>query len=72
MTNMTNERAAEVLQEQIDVYGQEYDAEGIEALKKAIEVLLEKNAWQIEYRRSLKASSVNNLKKDLTKDSKVI
>lgn len=36
---MTNERAKEVLQEQIDRYGQEYDAEGIEALNKAIEVL---------------------------------
>ena len=45
---MTNERAAEVLQEQIDVYGQEYDEEGIEALKKAIEVLLEIYAWQID------------------------
>lgn len=36
---MTNERAKEVLQEQIDRYGQEYDAEGIEALEIAINVL---------------------------------
>ena len=36
---MTNERAKEVLQEQIDRYGQEYDAEGIEALEIAIKVL---------------------------------
>lgn len=41
---MTNERAKEVLQEQIDRYGQEYDAEGIEALNKAIEVL-EQTSW---------------------------
>ena len=36
---MTNERAKEVVQEQIDRYGQEYDAEGIEALEIAINVL---------------------------------
>lgn len=41
---MTNERAKEVLQEQIDRYGQEYDAEGIEAINKAIEVL-EQTRW---------------------------
>jgi hypothetical protein len=29
----------EVLQKQIDLYGQEYDAEGIEALNKAIKML---------------------------------
>lgn len=42
MTNeetMTNKEAKEVLQEQIDRYGQEYDAEGIEALEIAIKVL---------------------------------
>ena len=38
---MTNERAREVLQEQIDRYGQEYDAEGIEALEIAIKALEE-------------------------------
>lgn len=36
---MTNEKAIEVLQEQIDRYGQEYDAEGIEALEMAIQAL---------------------------------
>lgn len=36
---MTNEKAREVLQEQIDRYGQEYDAEGIEALEIAIKAL---------------------------------
>lgn len=36
---MTNKEAKEVLQEQIDRYGQEYDAEGIEALETAINVL---------------------------------
>ena len=36
---MTNEKAKEVLQEQIDKYGQEYDAEGIEALEIAIKAL---------------------------------
>ena len=36
---MTNEKAIEVLQEQIDRYGQEYDAEGIEALEVAIQAL---------------------------------
>ena len=36
---MTNEKAKEVLQEQIDRYGQEYDAEGIEALEMAIKAL---------------------------------
>jgi len=36
---MTNEEAREVLQEQIDKYAQEYDAEGIEALELAIKVL---------------------------------
>ena len=36
---MTEERAKEVLQEQIDKYGQEYDAEGIEALEIAIKAL---------------------------------
>lgn len=36
---MTNEKAREVLQEQIDKYGQEYDAEGIEALEVAIRAL---------------------------------
>lgn len=41
---MINERAKEVLQEQIDRYGQEYDAEGIEALEIAIKVL-EQTMW---------------------------
>ena len=41
---MTNKEAKDVLQEQIDRYGQEYDAEGIEALNKAIEVL-EQTRW---------------------------
>ena len=36
---MTNEEAREVLQEQIDKYGQEYDAKGIEALDMAIKAL---------------------------------
>lgn len=36
---MPNEEAREVLQKQIDIYGQEYDVEGIEALKKAIKML---------------------------------
>lgn len=36
---MTEGRAREVLQEQIDRYGQEYDAEGIEALEMAIKAL---------------------------------
>ena len=37
---MTNEKAREVLQEQIDRYGEEYDAEeGIEALEMAIKAL---------------------------------
>lgn len=36
---MTNEKASKVLQEQIDRYGQEYDAEGIEALEVAIQAL---------------------------------
>lgn len=36
---MTNTEAKDVLQEQIDRYGQEYDAEGIEALEIAINVL---------------------------------
>ena len=36
---MTAEEAREVLQEQIDRYGQEYDAEGIEALEVAIKAL---------------------------------
>lgn len=47
MTNkeaMTNEEAKDVLQEQIDRYGQEYDAEGIEALEIAINVL-EQTRW---------------------------
>ena len=41
---MTEERAKEVLQEQIDKYGQEYDAEGIEALEMAIKAL-EQTRW---------------------------
>jgi hypothetical protein len=36
---MTNERAREVLLEQINRYGQEYDLEGIEALAKALSAL---------------------------------
>ena len=36
---MSIEEAKEVLQEQIDRYGEEYDAEGIEALEMAIEAL---------------------------------
>ena len=36
---MTNEETREVLQEQIDKYGQEYDEKGIEALNVAIKVL---------------------------------
>lgn len=36
---MTEGRAREVLQEQIEKYGQEYNAEGIEALEMAIKVL---------------------------------
>lgn len=39
---MTKEEAAEILQEQIDKYGQEYDDEGIEALEFAIRSL---QAW---------------------------
>lgn len=41
---MTNKEAKEVLQEQIDRYGQEYDVEGIEALETAIKVL-EQTRW---------------------------
>lgn len=41
---MNEERAKKVLQEQIDKYGQEYDAEGIEALKMAIKAL-ERTRW---------------------------
>ena len=41
---MTNKEAKDVLQEQIDRYGQEYDAEGIEALETAIKVL-EQTSW---------------------------
>ena len=41
---MTNKEAKDVLQEQIDRYGQEYDAEGIEALEIAINVL-EQTRW---------------------------
>ena len=36
---MTEERAKKVLQDQIEKYGQEYDAEGIEALEMAIKAL---------------------------------
>ena len=36
---MTDERTREVLQEQIDKYGQEYDDKGIEALKTAIKLI---------------------------------
>lgn len=36
---MTREEAKEVLQEQIDLYGKEYDKEGIEALNVAISLL---------------------------------
>ena len=38
------EKAKKVLQEQIDRYGQEYDAEGIEALEMAIKAL-EQTGW---------------------------
>ena len=41
---MTNEEAREVLQEQIDKYGQEYDEKGIDALNTAIK-LLEQTRW---------------------------
>lgn len=41
---MNNTEVREVLQEQIDKYGQEYDDKGIEALKKAIK-LLEQTQW---------------------------
>ena len=41
---MNEERAIKVLQEQIDRYGQEYDAEGIEALEMAIRAL-EQTRW---------------------------
>lgn len=36
---MTNEKARDILQDQIDRYGQEYDAEAIEALEVAIQAL---------------------------------
>lgn len=36
---MTNEEAREVLQKQIEIYGQEYDEEGIVALNVAIKAL---------------------------------
>ncbi len=49
---MTNERAKEVLQEQIDRYGRGYVAEGIEALEIAINVLeqqsIDKSAMMYE------------------------
>ena len=41
---MNEEKAKKVLQEQIDKYGQEYDAEGIEALEMAIKAL-EQTSW---------------------------
>ena len=41
---MNEERAKKVLQDQIDRYGQEYDAEGIEALEMAIKAL-EQTRW---------------------------
>ena len=41
---MNEERAKKVLQEQIEKYGQEYDAEGIEALEMAIKAL-EQTMW---------------------------
>ena len=41
---MNEERAKKVLQEQIEKYGQEYDAEGIEALEMAIKAL-EQTRW---------------------------
>ena len=47
---MTNEEAKEVLKEQIDRYGQEYDSEGIEALNMAIQALEQsrpKGKWKI-------------------------
>lgn len=41
---MTNKEVREVLQEQIDKYGQEYDEKGIEALNVVIKVL-EQTRW---------------------------
>jgi hypothetical protein len=41
---MNREKAKKVLQEQIEKYGQEYDAEGIEALEMAIKEL-EQTGW---------------------------
>ena len=52
---MTNEEAKEVLKEQIDRYGQEYDAEGIEALNMAIKALEIELLTDTEQRIFLKA-----------------
>lgn len=48
-------KTREVLQKQIDLYGQEYDAEGIEALNVAIKVLEIELLTDTEQRIFLKA-----------------
>jgi hypothetical protein len=46
---MTNEEAKKVLQKQIEIYGMEYDDEGIEALEFAIKGLEQLEAYQKAY-----------------------
>ena len=67
---MTNEEVREVLQEQIDKYGQEYDDRGIEALKTAIKMLEQqpsddsvfKNLWaQVKWERDVAIEQLEQL-----------
>lgn len=53
---MTIKEAKEVLQEQIDKYGQEYDDEGIEALEIAIKILEQESSEDEEVIRVTKGT----------------
>ena len=59
---MTIEKAEEVLQEQIDKYGQEYDAEGIEALEMAIKALSSWDKYSDELWKKAYARGYNDAK----------
>lgn len=64
---MIIEEARDILQEQIDRYGQEYDAEGIEALKIAMRAVSSWSMYLDEVYKTAYARGYNDAKTERTK-----
>ena len=73
---MIIEEARDILQDQIDRYGQEYDAEGIEALEMAIKALgswekFSDKVWKRAYARGYNDAKADVLDKIIAETEKV-